>query len=94
MKAFGTTLRTLRTCRIFCGVILFWAITTTASRAQTLTTLAAFDGANGNNPLGLIQGFDGNLYGTTSMNQSGTVFKITSGGALTTLHQFCSGGNN
>jgi uncharacterized repeat protein (TIGR03803 family) len=38
--------------------------------------------------VGLIQGTDGNLYGTTA--QDGTVFKITPEGALTTLYRFCS----
>jgi uncharacterized repeat protein (TIGR03803 family) len=41
---------------------------------------------------GLIQGTDGNFYGTTggSDNIGGTVFKITPGGKLTTLHRFCA----
>jgi uncharacterized repeat protein (TIGR03803 family) len=38
--------------------------------------------------VGLIQGSDGNFYGTTA--QDGTVFKITPEGALTTLYSFCS----
>jgi hypothetical protein len=37
-----------------------------ASPAQTFTTIAAFDRTNGFFPNGaLIQGLDGNLYGTT-----------------------------
>jgi uncharacterized repeat protein (TIGR03803 family) len=46
---------------------------------------------------GLVQGIDGNLYGTTAFGgQSivgtgdGTVFRIALGGALTTLYSFCS----
>ena len=35
----------------------------------------------------LLQGSDGNLYGTT-LNGGGTVFKVTPGGVLTTLHSF------
>jgi uncharacterized repeat protein (TIGR03803 family) len=45
---------------------------------------------------GLIQGTDGNFYGTTSLggaNNTGTVFQITSGGALTTLFSFTGGTN-
>jgi uncharacterized repeat protein (TIGR03803 family) len=41
----------------------------------------------------LVQATDGNFHGTTSQggaNNSGTVFKITPGGKLTTLHSFCS----
>lgn len=41
----------------------------------------------------MVLGTDGSLYGTTTqggMNGAGTVFKITSGGILITLHNFCS----
>jgi uncharacterized repeat protein (TIGR03803 family) len=41
----------------------------------------------------LIQGTDGNLYGTTAdggASGNPTVFKITAGGTLTTLHSFGS----
>ena len=40
---------------------------------------------------GLVQGSDGNFYGTTSVggtNNSGTVFKISANGALTSLYSF------
>jgi uncharacterized repeat protein (TIGR03803 family) len=64
--------------------------------AGKLTTLHNFcslsscqDGAN---PYaGLVEGSDGNFYGTTSAlgtGSQGTVFKITSGGQLTTLYTF------
>ncbi len=50
--------------------------------------------ADGYSPNGaLLQGADGNLYGTTSgggAKDSGTVFKITLEGALTTLYSFCT----
>jgi uncharacterized repeat protein (TIGR03803 family) len=42
---------------------------------------------------GLIQGTDGNLYGTTESggaNGCGTVFKITASGAETVLYSFCA----
>ncbi len=60
----------------------------------TVTTLYNFDttSTHGSHPqFGLIQASDGNFYGTTSdvnTNGSGTVFKITPGGALTTLYSF------
>ena len=65
-----------------------------------LTTLYTFCSqpgcSDGANPSGeLIQGADGNLYGTTQFGGTGvpgggTVFKITLTGALTTLYNFCS----
>ena len=63
----------------------------------TLTTLYSFcsqsDCRDGNYPdAGLIQGSDGDLYGTTleGADGLGTVFKITPSGRLTTLYRFCS----
>jgi uncharacterized repeat protein (TIGR03803 family) len=65
----------------------------------TLTTLYSFcaqtNCTDGNNPNGatLVQGTDGNFYGTTvggGTNGGGTVFKITPKGALTTLYSFCA----
>jgi uncharacterized repeat protein (TIGR03803 family) len=64
----------------------------------TFTTLHSFCSqmacADGQNPFaGLVQGIDGNLYGTTlagGAHGDGTIFKITPGGTLTTLHSFCS----
>jgi len=57
-------------------------------------------GSNSNNgftPLaGLLQATNGDLYGTTyggGTSNQGTVFKITTGGALTTLYSFCSKSN-
>ena len=58
-----------------------------------LTTLYSFTGGNdGANPqAGLVQGSDGNFYGTTSRRHEGdhgTVFKISTNGALTSLYSF------
>ena len=80
------------------AVFLLCIATVIAARAQTFTTLASFDGTNGLDSLStLVEGLDGNLYGTTSIGGSsdcslgcGTVFKITPGGTLTTLHLFDS----
>jgi uncharacterized repeat protein (TIGR03803 family) len=68
----------------------------------TFTTLYKFcaqsDCADGSNPYAaLVQANDGNLYGTTYSGGGipycwggcGTIFKITPGGALTTLYRFC-----
>lgn len=48
--------------------------------------------SDGGVPNGVIQGADGNLYGTTAFTAGGgpgTVFKLTPTGVLTTLHTFC-----
>ena len=86
--------------KMVCIVFMFCAAAVIASPAQTLTTLVNFAGANGANPQSsLIQGTDGNFYGTTpdggdlskcSSFGCGTVFKITPGGTLTTLYSFCA----
>jgi uncharacterized repeat protein (TIGR03803 family) len=59
----------------------------------SLITLHSFTGANDGEGVlaGLVRGRDGNFYGTTSgggTNGGGTVFKITTNGALTTLYSF------
>jgi len=81
-----------------CAFFLF-ALAAIASPAQSFTTLASFDGANGALPYygALVQGFDGNLYGTTDEGGTncapygcGTVFRITPEGTLTTLYSFCA----
>ena len=51
-------------------------------------------GTNGILPVSLIQGTDGNFYGTTvygGQSNVGTVFKVTPAGAETALHSFGSG---
>jgi uncharacterized repeat protein (TIGR03803 family) len=63
------------------------------SPAQTFTTIASFDSANGANPqyMSLVQGTDGNFYGTTPYGGGlgvGEVFEVTSGGDLTELSDF------
>src|ERR1051326_8918701 len=57
--------------------------------AQTVTVLHSFNGADGQLPEAvLVQGSDGNFYGTTALggaNHKGTIFKIDSAGTLATL---------
>jgi uncharacterized repeat protein (TIGR03803 family) len=80
---------------IVCIVVVFcvMAIGAPAQTSPTLTTLHSFNSTDGVLPVaGLVQGTDGNLYGTTSgggAHDDGTVFKITTAGMLgTPLHSF------
>lgn len=74
-------------------VLLLWAATAITSPAQNFESLVSFDKTNGATPFyaPLVQAADGNLYGTTSRGgkyDAGTIFKMTTGGKLTTLHDF------
>jgi uncharacterized repeat protein (TIGR03803 family) len=72
------------------------------TKAGVLTTLASFDGTNGNQPAfgSLIQGSDGNFYGTTILGGlntgcedsggCGTIFRMSPRGKLTSLYSFCA----
>jgi uncharacterized repeat protein (TIGR03803 family) len=74
----------------YCGTIFKITL------SGTLTTLYTFSGLDGAIPYGgLLQASSGDFYGTTGVGGSncapygcGTVFRITPGGALTTLHSF------
>jgi len=86
--------------RTGCVVVGFLSLVLSLS-AQTLTTLHSFDSTDGAFILtGLVQATDGNLYGTAyeggtncAPDGCGTIFKITPGGTLTTLHSFCAQSN-
>lgn len=61
--------------------------------AGSLKTIHSFNGADGQGPLdGLALGADGNFYGDAQTGGSGilfgTIFKITTGGIFTVLHNF------
>jgi uncharacterized repeat protein (TIGR03803 family) len=72
----------------------FWGAIFKITPGGTLTTLHSFAGSpnEGGSPYGgLVQATNGDFYGTTEeggTNNYGTVFKITPGGTLTTLHSF------
>jgi uncharacterized repeat protein (TIGR03803 family) len=83
-------------CNVSCGTAF------KITPAGVLTTVHSFDGTDGNGPSGVIQATDGDFYGTTSygganncdsygsIGPCGTIFKVTPGGTLTTLYNFCS----
>lgn len=69
-------------------------VTCTTARAQDFNTLVNFDQTDGAAPNYLVQGTDGDLYGTTSNGGTygmGTIFKITPDGSLQSLHSFGNG---
>lgn len=76
-----------------CVLSALYAAGGNLSPAQTFTVLKRFNIANGAVPAGpVVQGLDGNFYGTTSSggpNNGGTVFRITPAGTLKTLYSFC-----
>jgi uncharacterized repeat protein (TIGR03803 family) len=82
--------------KLACPVFAVCVTTAIALPAQTFTTLYNFHWTDGASPNGaLVQGSDGNLYGTTIAGGNvpgceedagcGTVFRITPSGTLTTL---------
>jgi len=102
-----------RTCATGCGrgpcktvwaVFLLCAAGAIGLPAQTFRTLHSFDLTDGASPhAALIQGTDGNFYGTTLWGGNngatctpltgttcGTIFKISPTGTLTTLYEFCA----
>ena len=89
----GASVSKLSWWKTACAVALLCAAAAIASPAQNFTTLVNFNGTKGAQPylMSLVQGTDGNLYGTTSVrgaNDLGTVFKVTPTGTQTTLHSF------
>jgi uncharacterized repeat protein (TIGR03803 family) len=84
-------------------MLLFCAVMVITAPAQTFTSLLSFDGTHGENPVApLVQGFNGDFYGTTRggghdttncLSGCGTVFEITAAGVLTTLYEFCAQSN-
>jgi uncharacterized repeat protein (TIGR03803 family) len=94
-------MKSISALKIGCIIPIFFLATTIGSQAQIFNNLFQFDGTNGSDPgMSLIQGIDGNFYGTTQEggnfltecgnNGCGTVFKISPSGTLTTIYNFCA----
>jgi uncharacterized repeat protein (TIGR03803 family) len=92
---YGSTLSggNSQNCDFGCGTV--FKITS----AGKLTTLYSFNNSDGAGPVGtLLEGSDGNLYGTTAgggdsscyEGNCGTAFKLTKQGVLTRLYSFCA----
>lgn len=90
-----------RPCKKSLLLVFLCAFAALAVHAQSLNTLAAFDGNNGEDPLaGVIQATDGNFYGTTDVGGTGAacgtgigcgvVYAITPSGTLSIIYNFCS----
>jgi uncharacterized repeat protein (TIGR03803 family) len=71
-------------------------VTTTGKLTTIYSSCELANCADGVNPAtGLVLGTDGFFYGTTqgggtSVNNTGTIFKISPGGVLKTLYSFCA----
>ena len=79
------------------GAGTVYKITTSGVEKTIASFCPSFDQCpTGANPNALLQGTDGNFYGTTNGGGIGfgTVFKVTPAGVLTALHTFCSAGSN
>jgi uncharacterized repeat protein (TIGR03803 family) len=79
--------------KMVCVGCAFFAATAIASSAQTFTTLAYYPGYDQFGVFSpLVQGTDGNFYGT-ALDESGgygSIYKITPAGVITVLYNFCS----
>lgn len=62
------------------------------AQAQTVNVLVDFNLTNGGGASSVVQGTDGNFYGTTNIGgkHDGTLFRVTPDGTLTTVYSFCS----
>ena len=88
---------------ILCSILLCCAITAFAKTKVHCTKLIKFTGPNGYSPNSLVQGTDGNLYGSTRgliagsphhhYRTGGSIFRMTPGGEQTILYTFCTQAN-
>jgi uncharacterized repeat protein (TIGR03803 family) len=95
---YGTTTESGANCGSFgCGTV--FEVTAQGALIRIYSFCSRFECADGSAPeAGLVQGPDGNFYGTTASGGAsntncrsgcGTVFKMTPTGKLTTVYRFC-----
>jgi uncharacterized repeat protein (TIGR03803 family) len=79
-------------------LLFLWATMVISAHTQTFTKLLDLTPTTGEFPASpLVQGLDGNLYGTTSNAGAyggGTFFQLTPSGTLSVLYDFCFNDNN
>ena len=103
LRVFATLLSVKRVKRT-CAAFVLCAAAAAAQPKQTIATLHSFVGTDGQSPAaGLVQGADGNFYGTTEYggpytndcnpHGCGTVFQMTPSGTLTWIYDFCAAGS-
>jgi uncharacterized repeat protein (TIGR03803 family) len=77
------------------AIVTLGAPAASAQPAGTFTPLHTFGGTDGVFPVSVLDGGDGNFYGTTASGgpppSSGTIFRMTPAGAVTVLHAFSGG---
>src|ERR1700690_3103750 len=77
---------------IWVSVAMLWVLLAASPvSAQSYQILHSFSPSPTSPQTQLVQGTDGNFYGTTSDQEtggSGSIFRITAAGALTTLYRF------
>jgi uncharacterized repeat protein (TIGR03803 family) len=90
--------------KTICAVFVICAAMANAAFAQTINTLASFDGVDGSNPFygSLVQGSNGNYYGSTKLgglgscyfgDGCGAIFEVSPSGMLERLYSFCGDEN-
>jgi len=77
--------------RITLGALLVLASWNLAlAQSYSVITLHSFAGKEGQDPVALVQAFDGSFFGAAALGGGGygTVFHLKTNGLLTTLHEF------